>query len=87
MSSVEITPSAEAVYQWVKSKIEDRSHSCDAVWLLVSALDRTSQGTVGGNMDLDGIAMVRAFLDNPEVILRISKDVHDGKIALNRRLG
>ena len=52
MSSVEITPSAEAVYQWVKSKIEDRSHSCDAVWMLVSALDRTSQGTVGGNMDL-----------------------------------
>ena len=87
MSSVEITPSAEAVYQWVKSKIEDRSHSCDAVWMLVVALDRTSQGTTGGNMDLDGIAMVRAFLDNPEVIMRISKDVYNCKIALNRTQG
>tara|TARA_R100000005_G_C4882957_1_gene133689 strand:- start:250 stop:525 length:276 start_codon:yes stop_codon:yes gene_type:complete len=87
MSSAEITPSAREVYEWVKSKVEDRSHSCDAVWQLLVALDAVSQGVVGGYMDLDGVAMVRAFLDNPMVIKEVSYDVYHGNMATNRTQG
>ena len=84
MSSVENAPSVEEIVAWIKSKVEDRSHSCDAVWRLLGALDEASQGVVGGYLDLEGQAMVRAFLASPESMLIVSRAVYDGKMAINR---
>ena len=84
MSSVENAPSVEEIVAWVKSKVEDRSHSCDAVWRLLGALDEVSQGVVGGYLDLEGQAMVRAFLASPESMRQVSRAVYDGKMAINR---
>ena len=72
---------------WVKSKIEDRSHSCDATWRLVAVLDEVSQGHVGGYMDLKGIQMIRQFIQNEEAVYRVSREVYNGNMARNRLHG
>lgn len=72
---------------WVKSKVEDRSHSCDAVWQLLVALDAVSQGHVGGYMDLRGMQMIRQFIQNEEAVYRVSREVYNGKMARNRLFG
>jgi len=84
MTSVENTPSVDEIEAWVEKRINDVSHSCNALWRLVLSLDEVSMGVVGGYMDLEGQAMVRAFLASPEAMRRISRKVYDGKTATFR---
>ena len=83
-SDNEIT-TTNALVDWVKSKVNDRSDSCDAVWRLLVALDDVSMGVVGGLMDEDGQAKVAAFLSDRDAMIMVSREVYDGRLGMHRQ--
>ena len=74
----------DALVDWVKSKVNDNSDSCDAVWRLLVALDDVGMGHVGGLMDTDGKAKVEAFLADRDAMMIVSREVYEGRLGLHR---
>tara|TARA_R100000458_G_scaffold55548_1_gene59595 strand:+ start:428 stop:688 length:261 start_codon:yes stop_codon:yes gene_type:complete len=75
---------SQDLVDWVKSKVDDNSHSCDAVWRLLVALDDVSMGVVGGLMDTDGQAKVAAFLADRDAMIMASREVYEGRMGMHR---